>query len=77
MVSSNIEKHIFVPKHIKLAKEEAEEVLTQFNISRKQLPRILKKDPAIANLNVKPGDIIKIIRDSKTTNEAVFYRRVI
>lgn len=77
MVSSNIEKHSLVPKHIKLTKEEAEEVLNQFNISKKQLPRILKTDPAVTNLDVKQGDIIKIIRGSNTTTESIFYRSVI
>jgi len=73
----DITKHEFVPKHTKLREEEAEEVLKKFNISKKQLPRILKEDSAISKLDVKKGDVIKIIRKSPTTGESEFYRVVI
>ena len=73
----DITKHEFVPQHIKLNDEQAEETLKRFNISKKQLPRILKEDPAISRLDTKKGDIIRIIRKSPTTGEAEFYRVVI
>ena len=73
----DITKHEFVPQHIKLTGDQTEEVLKRFNISKKQLPRILKEDPAIERLDVKKGDVIKIIRKSPTTGEAEFYRAVI
>ncbi len=66
-----------MPKHIKMSEEEAEEILKKLNITRKQLPRILKEDPAIANMDIKKGDIIKIIRNSPTINESEYYRVVI
>ena len=69
-----IEKHDYVPKHVKLNQEEAEEILKKLNVTKKQLPRILKEDPAIAEFEVKKGDIIKIIRKSPTMGEAEFYR---
>lgn len=73
----DITKHEFVPQQTKLKEEETEEVLKKFNISKKQLPRILKEDPSIEKLDVKKGDVIKIIRKSPTTGEAEFYRIVI
>ncbi len=73
----DITKHEFVPKHTKLSEEETEEFLKKFNISRKQLPRILKEDPALMKLDVKKGDVIKIMRKSPTTGEAEFYRGVV
>ena len=73
----DITKHEFVPQHIKLNDEEAEEILRKFNISKKQLPRILKEDPAIEKLDLKKGDIIKIIRKSPTMGESEFYRVLI
>ena len=72
-----IEKHEFVPEHIKLTEEESEELLKKLNLSRKQLPKIMKEDPAVEKLDVKKGDIIKIIRKSPTIGEAEFYRAVI
>lgn len=71
-----IEKHVYVPEHVKLSEEEAEALLKHHNISRKQLPRILKEDPAIVKLEVKKGDIIKIIR-RYNSSETLFYRVVI
>ena len=72
-----IERHIYMPKHMKMDEGEAEEILKKLNITRKQLPRILKEDPAIANVEVKKGDIIKIIRNSPTIGESEYYRVVI
>ena len=72
-----IERHLYVPKHIKLNEEETEDLLKKLNITKKQLPRILKEDPAISNLDIKKGDVIKIIRKSETIGEADFYRVVI
>lgn len=74
---ADISKHSFVPKHIKLTEEEVLELLKKYNMSLKQLPKISSKDPAIKEMDAKKGEIIKIIRNSKTNKEAVFYRAVI
>jgi len=71
-----VEKHVLVPKHIKISEKEKEEVLKEYNITLKELPKILKDDPAIEKLNVKAGDVIKVIRKSPTAGESVFYRGV-
>ncbi len=71
-----IEKHFLVTKHILLSDEEALKVLAKFNVSLTQLPKILKKDPAIRHLDVKQGNIIKIIRKSETVGDSVYYRTV-
>ena len=70
----DISSHKLVPKHEKLNEQESIDVLKRFNISKKQLPSILKKDPAIKNLNLKKGDIIRIHRDSPTLGKSTFYR---
>lgn len=69
-------KHILVPQHIKLSEEETEQILKAYNISFKQLPLINKNDPTIKDMDVKPGDIIKIIRKNTVTGESIFYRGV-
>lgn len=76
MKNYKIEDHMLVPKHIKLNEEEIKKVLEFYNISIKQLPRISSKDAVIKNLNIKLGDVIKIIRKSDTAGESVFYRVV-
>ncbi len=75
--SIDIKKHILVPKHLKLSEKEKTNLLEKYDISIKQLPKILKQDPAIQGLNAKLGDIIKVIRQSPTAKEAIFYREVI
>lgn len=72
----DVTKHILVPKHIKLSEKEKKQLLAQYSITIKELPRISRKDPAISHLGVKEGDIIKIIRESPTAGEIVFYRGV-
>ncbi len=75
--SIDIKKHVLVPKHIKLSETEKTKLLEKYDISTKQLPKILKIDPAIKELNAKQGDVIKIIRQSPTAGETVFYREVV
>ena len=71
-----IKKHILIPKHIKLSVKEKEELFKRYNVSLKELPKINKDDAAIAILNVKEGDVIKIIRESPTAGKTEFYRGV-
>ena len=73
----NIKKHSFVPEHTKLSDKEKDEFLTKQNIIISQLPMILLNDPAIEQLDVKIGDIIKIKRNSPTNVESIFYRVVV
>ncbi len=73
----DITKHILVPKHILLSKDEAKKFLEKHNLTITQLPKILKKDPIIVNLDPSVGDIIKIIRKSPTANETAYYRVII
>ena len=63
-----------MPKHVILNDKEKEEVLKQFGIGLKQLPRIPATDPVIQFLNGNPGDVVKIIRESATAGETIYYR---
>ncbi|MCG2717863.1 MAG: DNA-directed RNA polymerase subunit H [Nanoarchaeota archaeon] len=77
MVEIEISKHEFVPKHVKISEKEAEALLFKYNVSKKQLPKILKNDPAIKDMDLKSGDILKIIRKSPTCGESTYYRVVV
>ena len=70
-------KHILVPVHKKLSEKEKEELLKKYSVSMKELPKILTADPALAELDVKEGDVVKIIRKSRTSGDSVYYRGVI
>ena len=73
----DVRKHILVPKHEKLSEKDKKELFDKYNVSLKELPKILKDDPAIDSLNVKEGDVIKITRNSPTAGKSVFYRGII
>ena len=73
----NILKHILVPHHAVLTEEEKKELLEKYNISEKQLPKILSKDPVVKALGAKPGDVIKIIRENPFAGKSVYYRIVV
>jgi len=68
---------MLVPEHSKLNKKEIQELLEKYNLSLNELPKILLTDPAIEKLNVKVGDVIKVIRDSPTASTSIYYRVVI
>ena len=72
----NIAKHELVSKHVILNEKEKEELLKKYNITLRQLPRILSSDPIIKSLEGKVGDVVKIIRDSSTAGESVYFRVV-
>lgn len=71
-----VDKHILTPKHLKLGEREKAQLLEKYHVTSKELPKILKIDSAIKELDVKLGDIVKITRKSQTAGEAVFYRVV-
>ena len=73
----DLSKHLFVPKHNKLKDAEKEKLLQQFHLSKKGLPKIFQSDPALAKLEVQPGDIVKIERESKNAGRAFYFRTVV
>jgi len=77
MKEMDIRKHELVPKHTLLKEKEREELLRKYNITLKQLPRILASDPVIKLLNGQPGDVVMIERKSLTAGQTNYYRVVI
>ncbi len=64
--------HILQPKHVKLKEEESIKLLEKYNLIREQLPKIKSTDPAIADLSVKKGDIIRILRKDEVGEKEYF-----
>ncbi|MGQ9788550.1 MAG: DNA-directed RNA polymerase subunit H [Candidatus Hadarchaeaceae archaeon] len=69
--------HVLVPKHEILPRDKVDELLKKYKITPYQLPLIKSSDPAVKEIGGKPGDVIKIIRDSPTAGKAVSYRYVV
>ena len=72
----DITKHILVPAHTVVSEAEKKRIIEKYNLTGNELPRILTTDPALQGLKCKPGDIIKITRNSATAGKILFYRRV-
>ncbi|MFH0949205.1 MAG: DNA-directed RNA polymerase subunit H [Candidatus Aenigmatarchaeota archaeon] len=66
-----------VPKHELLNDDEKAKLLEDYKITIRQLPRIKEDDPAIAALNTKKDDVIKITRKSPSAGAYIYYRAVV
>jgi len=71
----NILEHVLVPPHIILKETEVDEVMKRYNITDKiQFPDISRFDPVARVIGLRPGQVCKIVRPSKTSIEANYYR---
>ena len=71
----NILEHSLVPKHIILTKIEEEEFKKKYNIlDKSQIPSISYFDPVSLVLCIRPDNIVKIERYSRTSINSLYYR---
>ena len=71
----NILKHTLVPPHVVLTSEEANKLKVQYNIKDdSQLPDISRFSPVAQAIGMRPGDMCRITRPSKTAISTEFYR---
>jgi DNA-directed RNA polymerase subunit H (RpoH/RPB5) len=71
----NILNHIFVPEHIIMSPEEVSEVMKYYNILElSQFPDISRFDPVARAICLRPGQVCRIIRPSKTAITTNYYR---
>lgn len=73
----SIFNHEYVPKHEILTPEESEKLLTEYRVHPYQLPHIRASDPAVKAIGARPGEIVRIIRDSPTAGKYVAHRYVV
>ena len=65
--------HELIPQHKLLPKDEGEKLLTEFKVTRLQIPKIRVKDAALAGMGAKAGQIIEVSRQDGSKN----YRLVV
>lgn len=71
----NIMHHQLVPPHTVLSSEEALEVKRKYNIIEDiQVPDISRFSPVSQVIGIRPGELCRIMRPSKTAIKAEFYR---
>jgi len=72
----DVSKHELVPDHSVLDEADLEDVIEEYNIRKTDLPKIKRTDPALPS-EAEVGDVVEIVRDSRTTDRAVVYRLVV
>jgi len=72
----DVSQHELVPEHTVVDEEAIDGVLDEYNVDRTDLPKIKRTDPALPD-EAEVGDVVRIVRDSRTTDRAVVYRLVV
>ncbi|ELY46628.1 DNA-directed RNA polymerase subunit H [Natronorubrum sulfidifaciens] len=72
----DVSQHELVPEHTVLEDDVLEGVLSEYDIDRTDLPKIKRTDAALPD-DAEAGDVVKIVRNSRTTDQAIIYRLVV
>ena len=71
----NILNHELVPEHRIMNEKEVTDMMIKYNVTDKtQLPDISRFDPVARAICLRPGNVCHIIRPSKTSVTADYYR---
>jgi DNA-directed RNA polymerase subunit H (RpoH/RPB5) len=71
----NILKHKLVPDAYILNDEDIQKLQTEYHLkSLSQLPEISRFDPQAMALCMRPGQVVKFIRNSATALDCIYYR---
>jgi len=72
----DVSQHELVPDHSIVDEDTLDDVLEEYNIKKTDLPKLKRTDPAAPD-EAQVGDVVKVVRDSRTTDQAVVYRLVV
>jgi DNA-directed RNA polymerase subunit H (RpoH/RPB5) len=71
----NILKHVGVPEHIIINDDDVKAIMKRYNITDKaQFPDISRFDPVARAIGLRPGQVCRIIRSSKSAIVTEYYR---
>ena len=70
----NVVDNVLVPEHILLSDDDAKQYMKEYKLTKINLMKILSTDPIARYYNIKPGNIVKIIRPSITAGEEIGLR---
>lgn len=69
--------HIYVPLHEIMSEEEVKELIDKLGIKPYQLPWIKANDPIVKAIGARPGDVVRITRESPLAGKTYYYRYVV
>lgn len=72
----DVSQHDLVPDHSVVDDEQLDDVMEEYGIEPTDLPKIKRTDPALPD-DAEVGDVIEIVRDSRTADTATVYRLVV
>ncbi len=67
---------MLVPTHEIMTEDEIADEFSDVEYDFKDLPRIRSEDPVVKAIGAKPGDVLRITRESQTAGVFVTYRIV-
>ncbi|WP_296852873.1 DNA-directed RNA polymerase subunit H [uncultured Methanobrevibacter sp.] len=67
---------MLVPTHEIMTEDEIADEFSDVEYDFKNLPKIRSNDPVVKAIDAKPGDILRITRESQTAGVFVTYRIV-
>ena len=67
---------MLVPTHEIMTEDEIADEFSDVEYDFKNLPKIRSNDPVVKAIDAKPGDILRITRESQTASVFVTYRIV-
>ena len=72
----DIQEHMLVPKHEIMTEDEIADEFSDVEYDFKDLPKIKSHDPVVKAISAKPGDVLRITRESQTAGVFITYRIV-
>lgn len=71
----NVLNHVLVPEHIIMSNEEKNDIKSRYNIvNDSKFPQISRFDPVATVIGLRPEQLCKIIRSSKTAITSEYFR---
>jgi len=72
-----VPKHVMVPKHEIADEQSINKFCEYYRTNKNRLPQIFVTDPMVAWLGARPGDVLRIFRESEHVGRAIGYRIVV
>lgn len=70
----NVLDHMLVPEHTVISEEEVAALRAKYKFTDEQCPVISRFDPVAQQIGIRPGQICRIVRPSKTAVQSISYR---